>query len=96
MLNSNKIQNYPIQAAHRIDLGALYQCLRVLQIPFTVLFIFNRAVRDRKDIDQEPRIFILHFTGLRLNGLLPIVSTVAFHYFLLSLYNYYLSSSYCF
>ena len=26
MRNSNKIQNRPIQAAHRVDLGALYQC----------------------------------------------------------------------
>ena len=41
MRNSNKIQNGPIQAAHRVDLGAFYQCLRVLQIPFTVLFIFK-------------------------------------------------------
>ena len=38
MRNSNKIQNRRIQPAHRVDLGALYQCLRVLQIPFTVFF----------------------------------------------------------
>ena len=46
MRNSNKIQNGPIQAAHRVDLGvgAFYQCLSVLQIRFTVLFIFNRAM----------------------------------------------------
>ena len=48
MRNSNKIQNGPIQAAHRVDLGvgAFYQCLSVLQIGlrFTVLFIFNRAM----------------------------------------------------
>ena len=44
MRNSSKIQNRPIQADHRVDLGALYQCLRVLQVPFTVLFIVNRAM----------------------------------------------------
>ena len=44
MRNSNKIQNVPIQAAHRVDLGAFYQFLSVLQIPFTILFIFNRAM----------------------------------------------------
>ena len=38
MRNSNKIQNRLIQAAHRVDLGALYQCLRVLQIPFSLPF----------------------------------------------------------
>ena len=32
MRNSNKIQNRPIQAAHRVNLSTFYQCLRVLQI----------------------------------------------------------------
>ena len=34
MRNSNKILYRPIPAAHGVDLGALYQCVRVLQIPF--------------------------------------------------------------
>ena len=69
MRNSNKIQNRPIQAAHRVDLGALYQCLRVLQIPFSLPFylLLTEQCRDRKDLDLDQLIFILHFTGIRLD-----------------------------
>ena len=65
MRNSNKIQNRLIQAAHRVNLSALYQCLRVLQILFHVLLNLNRSMPRRKYLDLDPRIFILHFTGLR-------------------------------
>ena len=47
--------------------------------------ILTYQCRYRKDLDPEPRICILHFTRLRLKVLFPIESTVAFHYFLLSL-----------
>ena len=36
MHSCNKIQNRKIQAAHRVDLGALYQCFRGLQTSFPV------------------------------------------------------------
>ena len=65
MRNSNKIQNRPIQAAHRVNLSAFYQCLRVLQILFHVLLNLNRSMPRLKYLDIDPRIFILHFTRLR-------------------------------
>ena len=78
-----------MQAAHRVDLGTHYQFLCVLQIILShVLLILTDQCRDRNDLDLDPRIFILHFTGLRLKIPLPIVSTVVFHYFLLLLYYY--------
>ena len=64
MRNSNKIQNRLIQAAHRVNLSAFYQCLRVLQILFHVLLNLNRSMPRRKYLDLDPRIFILHFNGL--------------------------------
>ena len=43
--DSNIIQNLPIQAVHSVDLGSLYQFLRVLLINSHVLFIFNRSMQ---------------------------------------------------
>ena len=39
MRNSNKIQNRQIQAAHRVDLGALYQSFNVC-VFYRYLFIY--------------------------------------------------------
>ena len=62
MRDSNKIQNHQIQAAHRVDLGALYSCLRVLQIPFAVLFIFNRAMPTSQGSRSRSRPTYFYFT----------------------------------
>ena len=59
MRNSNKIQNRPIQAGGRPS----RRSRRTL--PF--YSVLTEQCRDRKDLDLDPRIFILHFTGLRLD-----------------------------
>ena len=66
MRNSNKIQNRRIQPAHRVDLGALYQCFVFYRFLSPFYLFLTEQCRDRKDLDLDPRIFILHFTGLRL------------------------------
>ena len=66
MRNSNKIQNGPIPAAHRVDLGAHYQCLRVLQIPFTVLFIVNRAMPKSQGSRSRPTYFYFTFHWIKI------------------------------
>ena len=67
MRNSNKIQNRRIQPAHRVDLGALVSinvCVFYRSLLPFYLFLTEQC-RDRKDLDLDSRIFILHFTGLR-------------------------------
>ena len=68
MRNSNKVQNGPIQAAHRVDLGAFYQCLTlsVLQIPFTVLFIINRAMPRSQGSRSRPTYFYFTFHWIKI------------------------------
>ena len=81
--NHPKWLNRPIQAVHPVDLGALYQFLRVLQITCHVLFPFNNSVQIHVLQTSRSRP---HSSTIRSR--LPIVSTVVFHYFLLSFYYY--------
>ena len=59
MRNSNKILYRPILAGRTLSMCACFTD--------TFLFILTEQCRDRKDLDLDPRIFILHFTGLRLD-----------------------------
>ena len=43
----------------------------------TFLFILTEQCRDRKDLDLDPRIFILHFTGLRLDEFFFLIISTA-------------------
>ena len=71
-LTKSKTTKYKPPIYH---LGALYQFLRLLQMNlFTFFFLF--LTDQCRDLD--PCIFILHFTGLTLNVLLPIVSMFFF------------------
>ena len=56
------------KTAHRVDLGALYQFLRVLQINlFTSCLFLTYQYRDRKGLELDPRIFYftLHWIKIR-------------------------------
>ena len=77
--NSNKIQKRPIQVAHRVDLGALYQRLHVLLIRFTVLFIVSYRVFNCILVHFIPLpVFIFYsFTGIYILLILFLYSILS-------------------